>query len=435
MEQTLNKKILAIALPAIVSNITTPLLGLVDIAIVGHAGGERYIAAVGVGASLFSMVYMLFGFLRMGTAGLTAQCHGRDDQAGCSIVLRRALMIAAMSALVILLLAWPLGPCALEFLDTGNESASLAWRYFTIVIFGAPAVLGTYVLNGWLLGMQNTRIPMWVALMTNVVNIAASSTFVFGLGMKIEGIATGTLISQWLGFIVCLTAAIIRYAPPRVVFRDIFKSSELMRLMKINADIFMRNLCLIAVTSWFTRAGAMQSDTILAANTLLLQFFLFFSYFSDGFAFAGEALTGNYVGSGDHKMLHSVVRHVMLWGLAIAGIFSVVYFVGGDLVLNLLTDDDKIVSTAMEYLPWAATIPLAGFSAFIYDGVFVGMTHTRGMLWSMAVGAVVFIGLYLILRHPMGNHGVWLAFSAYLLARALTLALIFRKNRKKNAGA
>lgn len=425
----LNEKILAIALPAIVSNITTPLLGLVDIAIIGHVGGSEYIAAIGVGASLFSMVYMLFGFLRMGTAGITAQCYGAYDKDACSATLRRALITAALSALTIFILAVPFGRMALHFLDADNESAAAAWRYCSIVIFGAPAVLGMYVLNGWLLGMQNTRLPMWIALVINTGNIVLSFSLVYFFGMKIEGIATGTLCSQWTGFIVCLAAVKIKYRPPHIKYKEILAAKELVRLLRINADIFLRNVCMIVVTTWFTRAGALQSDTILAANTVLLQFFFFFSYFSDGFANAGEALAGSCIGGGEKPLLRKVVRGVLQWAAWIAFVFTVLYFLLGEVVLRLLTDDLGVIFTAVDYLPWAMSVPLCGFSAFIFDGIFVGLTRTRSMLISVAAGAAVFIAVYLLTRHSMGNHGVWLAFVSYLAVRGGTLAVIFWKTR------
>lgn len=425
--QGLNRSILAIALPAIVSNITTPLLGLVDIAITGHVGGPESIAAIGVGASLFSMTYILFGFLRMGTAGLTAQCHGAGDFAGASAALVRSLITAAICGVAILVAGAAVGHCALGFLDADNASHSIAERYFDIVVWGAPAVTGMYVLNGWLLGMQDTRLPMWVSLSINVINIALSFTLAVGLGLGTDGIAFGTLCSQWIGFAICIVALWRRYRPQRPDRRTLFHKGTLLQLWKINADIFLRNVCLVAVTGMFTRAGALQSDMVLAANTLLMQFFYFFSYFSDGFAFAGEALAGKMYGAGRSDMVGTVVARVLRWGVGVASVFTAVYLLGGGLILRMLTDDEAVVLTAREYMWWAVSVPMCGFMAFIYDGVFVGLTRSRAMLWSVASGAATFAIVWFATRSSLANHGVWLAFVSYLAIRGLTLAVIFRR--------
>ena len=421
----INKAILAIAVPAIVSNITTPLLGLVDVAIVGHIGSAVYIGAIAVGSTMFNMLYWLFGFLRMGTAGLTSQSCGAGDFHSSSASLRRALLMAFVFAAVLIVLSRPLGYLALDFLDADDATAPLARKYFSIAIFGAPAALGMYSLNGWLLGMQNTRSPMLVALLTNVVNIAISATLVFGFGMKIEGVATGTLSAQWIGFLTAMAVVWYKYHPEKIPFAELIRRNALGRLFKINLDIFLRTLCLVGVTAWFTRAGAAQSVDILAANALLMQLFMFFSYFSDGFAFAGEALAGKHFGAGDNDALRTVVAALLRWGLWIALGFTALYFAAGEFVLRLLTDEGDVISTAKEYLPWAVSIPICGIAAFIYDGIFVGLTATRRMLVSVASGMAVFFIIYFALMPSMGNHALWLAFVTYLAVRGLSLHFFF----------
>ncbi len=423
----INKAILAIAVPAIVSNITTPLLGLVDVAIVGHIGSAVYIGAIAVGSTMFNMLYWLFGFLRMGTAGLTSQSCGAGDFHSSSASLRRALLMAFVFAAVLIVLSRPLGYLALDFLDADDATAPLARKYFSIAIFGAPAALGMYSLNGWLLGMQNTRSPMLVALLTNVVNIAISATLVFGFGMKIEGVATGTLSAQWIGFLTAMAVVWYKYHPEKIPFAELIRRNALGRLFKINLDIFLRTLCLVGVTAWFTRAGAAQSVDILAANALLMQLFMFFSYFSDGFAFAGEALAGKHFGAGDNDALRTVVAALLRWGLWIALGFTALYFAAGEFVLRLLTDEGDVISTAKEYLPWAVSIPICGIAAFIYDGIFVGLTATRRMLVSVASGMAVFFIIYFALMPSMGNHALWLAFVTYLAVRGLSLHFLMRR--------
>ncbi|MDO4320227.1 MAG: MATE family efflux transporter [Bacteroidales bacterium] len=424
--RSLDRQILNIALPAIVSNITTPVLGLVDVAIVGHIGAAAYIGAIAVGSTMFNMLYWLFGFLRMGTAGLTSQAYGSGDRAAQSAALRRSLALSAVGGVLLIALSAVLGRIIIDFIDTDAETAPLALRYFSICIWGAPAVLGMYTLNGWFLGMQNTRVPMLIALLINVLNIALSLVLVFGLGMKIEGVATGTVTAQWVGFSVALAVAFVRFRPVRIALSDLVDSTAIRRLLSVNTDIFLRTLCLVAVTTWFTRAGAGQGVTVLAANALLMQFFMFFSYFSDGFAFAGEALSGKFYGARDHAQLGRCLVVLIEWGAGIALVFTLVYFVAGEWMLGMLTDDGSVVSAAREYLPWAVGIPLCGIAAFIYDGVFVGLTLTRMMLLAMAIAVAVFFVLWFSLAPLLGNHALWLAFVVYLALRGVSMYIFLR---------
>lgn len=426
--QGLDRQIIAIAWPAIVSNITTPLLGLVDTAIAGHLASASDLAAIALGSTVFNLVYWLFGFLRMGTAGLTAQAFGSDDFHGQAVVLRRALFLSLLIAAGLIVLSPWIGDYALWILDADDVVSPLASRYFSILIWGAPAMLATFSLNGWLIGMQNTKLPMTIAILTNIVNIAASATLVFVCGMKIEGIALGTLISQWTAAVVCVLCVRKIYNPLHVPFKELVKGFG--RMMSINTDIFLRTLCMVAVTAWFTRAGASQGVDVLAANALLMQLFLLFSYFSDGFAYAGEALAGKLYGSGDVASMRRLVVRLLKWGGIIALLFTIVYFFFGEWILMLLTDHKEVVDTAREYLPWAVGVPFCGSVAFIYDGIFVGLTLTRRMLFSVAGGMIVFFSIYFSLRVSMGNHALWLSFLSYLVIRAIILHIsLSQKNR------
>lgn len=420
----LNREILAIALPAIASNITTPLLGLADAAITGHIGSAVYLGAIAVGGTMFNMLYWVLGFLRMGSGGLTAQAYGRDDGHAQAVVLWRGLLLAAVLGTALIALSGNAGAAALRFLDADGATASLAQRYFSIAVWGAPAVLGSYVLSGWFLGMQNARAPMWVALWTNVVNIAVSLALVVGAGWKIEGVATGTFTAQWTGLVIGLLL-MRRYRPRRVGIRKLLQGGGLRRYFSVNADIFLRTLCLVAVTVWFTRSGAAAGVTTLAANALLMQLFMLFSYFMDGFAYAGEALGGRFHGAGDNASLHRLVGTLLRWGAWLAAAFAVVYFFCGGPLLRLLTDRPEVVAEGMLYLPWAALVPLAGVWAFVWDGVFIGLTRTRAMLASMAVAMLVFFAAWFVSR-ALGNHGLWLAFCLYLLVRGLAEWCLYR---------
>lgn len=423
--KALNREIMALALPAIVSNITTPLLGLIDVAIVGHFGAAAYLGAIAVGTTMFNMLYWLFAFLRMGTAGIAAQAHGAANEAEASATLRRGLLMAVGFGTLLLALAVPLCAVASWLLHVEGEVAPQAHTYFFIAIAGAPAVLGTYVLNGWLLGRQNTRLPMWVALMTNVANTTLSLTFVFGLGWRIEGVALGTALSQWLGFAVCLIATVRRYRPQSVAWGELVRRSALARLFRVNVHIFLRTLCLVAVTMWFTRRGGEFGVNVLAANALLMQLFMFFSYFSDGFAFAAEALAGKAEGAGNRAALLAVERASLRRGLEVAIAFTAVYLLAGRWIVTLLTDVPEVVATAHTFLPWAVAVPLCGILAFIYDGIFIGLTRTRTMLLSMFFAMLLYFAVERLLSPSMGNHALWLAFLLYLLTRGIYLRLRF----------
>lgn len=427
LDRKLARSIASIAIPAVITNITTPILALSDVAILGHAGSAVLLAAIAVGGTMFNMLYWLFGFLRMGTSGLTAQTYG--SQADTRVVLYQSLGLAAAIGLVMIALQVPLERLLLSMIEADAPAAALASSYFGICIWGAPASLGMSALTGWCVGMQNSRLPMWTSIFINVLNILLSVVLVFGAGMRIEGVATGTLVAQWAGFLLTLVLIGRRYGFGRVPVAACFRG--LGRLFKINTDIMLRTACLIAVTVWFTRQGAAQGDVVLATNVLLLQFFTFFSFFMDGLAFAGEALVGKYYGRADGVMLSRSVHYLLAAGGAVALVFTLAYAAGADMVCGWLTSDERVVATAAEYSLWVASIPVMGFMAFSWDGIFIGLTATRAMLLSMAVAAVVYFAVYFIAFPTMGNHGLWLAFVSYLLTRGVVLSICYRRRRTR----
>lgn len=418
--RNLNKQILAIALPAIVTNITTPLLGLVDVAITGHLGAE-YIAAIAIGGNMFNMLYWIFSFLRSGTSGITAQAFGQDDMRQSWVTLYRSVLVALAIAAVILLIHRPLLAVFLDWMEVTGATRTHAATYVNILIWGAPAFLMTYAITGWLIGMQSSASAMWMSLFINVANIATSLTLVYGFNLTIAGVAAGTLTAQWSGMLFGLTIVLTRFKPVKVTFRYMMDHAQLKRLFSVNRDLFIRTVCLVGVTVWFTRVGASEGTIVLAANTLLMQFFLFFSYFTDGFAYAGEALCGRYLGASDHGMLRLTIKRLLLWGGALSLVFAAVYGLGGTSILELLSDDKTVTDCASGFLPWIIILPITGFGAFIYDGVFIGITDTRHLLMSMVVSAAVFLAAYFILYPLLGNHGLWIAFLLYLLARSVYL--------------
>lgn len=422
----MNKQILHIALPSIISNITVPLLALVDTTIVGHLGSASYIAAIALGGMIFNMIYWLFNFLRMGTGGLTAQAYGANQHQATSYILLRSLTIAGGIALTLLLLQRPIFQVTFHFVTATAEVRSLASIYFNILIWGAPAMLALYSFTGWFLGMQNARIPMCIAITQNVVNIAVSTLLVFGYHLKIEGVALGTLISQYtallLAVIFCLTKFDVKQ---HFELKAILDINTLKRFFQINRDIFLRTLCLIAVTTYFTSAGSTQGEVTLAANTLLMQFFIIFSYFMDGFAYAGEALGGRYFGAHDRLNFQRVTRCLFAWGGALSVLFFFIYFLSGTSLLHLLTDDSQVINRAQQYLPIVYFIPLISFAAFLFDGLYIGTTATRYMLISMFCASAAFFVLINVCT--LSNTLLWLAFLVYLGGRGLMQAFLFKK--------
>lgn len=422
-----DREILRLALPCIVSNITVPLLGLVDLTIVGHIGSATYIAAISVGTMIFNVMYWLMGFLRMGTSGMTAQAYGRRDGAGLRRLLRRALLMGVSIGVVFLLAQRPLLSLALWVMGPSEAVRPFVSTYFNIVVWGAPAMLGIYGLMGWSVGMQTTRIPMWVAIFQNVVNILASLFFVFGLHWSLAGVAAGTLVAQWGGFLLAAALVWRRLRAVPHLSRPSAPASR-WQASRGDVDIFLRTVCLVAVNLSFTSFGARQGDLMLAVNTLLMTFFTLFSYVMDGFAFAGEALAGKACGAADGAQLRRVVSHLFGWGWALALCFVAAYLVGGYGLLSVITDDATVIAAAHAYLFWTWLIPVAGMAAFVYDGIFVGLTATRGMLVASSFAACLFFAVFFLLRGPMGNHALWIAYLCFLAGRGLAQYAIY--NRK-----
>lgn len=423
----IDRNILAIAIPAIVTNITTPLLGLMDVAITGHLGRAEYIAAIAVGGNIFNMLYWIFSFLRSGTSGMTANAFGRKDTLETSATLYRALIVAVAVGLAIIAVHRPVLALFVDWMGITGDTALFTARYFNILVFGAPAFLATYAISGWFIGMQDSKGAMWLSLFINIVNIVSSLLLVVGFAMKIEGVAIGTLTAQWLGALWGVILIRRRFRLGKVPFALLVEHGALWRFFKVSRDLFLRTLCLVAVTVWFTRVGASQSTVILAANTLLMQFFMFFSYFSDGFAYAGEALCGRYSGESNHDMLRLSRKRLLLWGLAVAVVFVVIYGLGGTAILSFISDEATVVGSAREFIVWVIILPIVGFPAFVYDGIFIGLTSTGHLFISMLVSAAVFFGAYMLLFPVMGNHGLWISFLLYLAVRGIYLGMVLRR--------
>lgn len=423
----MDKAILRIAAPSIISNITVPLLGLVDLALTGHLGRTSYMGAIAVGGMLFNVIYWLCGFLRMSTGGFTAQAVGREAPGEAVFILRRSLKVALAIALLLLLFQTPIFNVSLRLMSPTPEVTESVRRYFSILIWGTPAMLSVICLNGWFIGMQNARMPMVVAIVQNVVNIMVSATLVCGFGLKIEGVAIGTLTAQWCG--LAIYAVALRRTKFHHTTAEAHASLPWSTFMSTNRNIFLRTLCLVAVQFAFTAYGSKQGDVMLAVNALLLQFYTVYSYFIDGFAYAGEALGGKYCGARNRTDFDRLTRHLFLWGGGCTLFFTVLYVAAGPLFLRALTDDSRVLTAAGEYLPYAMLVPICGMAAFIFDGLFIGCTATGRMLLSTATSAAVFFALAALpslFPALPPNHLLWSGMLAFLALRGVVLALCCR---------
>ncbi|MBO4754661.1 MAG: MATE family efflux transporter [Bacteroidales bacterium] len=448
----MNREILRIALPSIVTNITVPLLGIVDLAIVGHLNNEAAIGAIAVGGLIFNMVYWLFNFLRMGSSGLTAQAYGRRDLVSIRKVLRMGLTVSLLCGIVIFAIQRPMEWLSYFIIAPTEQVWDLALQYFRVRIWAAPAVLALFAMNGWLVGNQNSRYPLYIAVGQNLLNIFASYLLVFHAGLGVKGVALGTVIAEYAGVTtaVCwcrhqmkLSTKLFTKSVDKPSFAgfeqenvDKSKDYELsyQQFFTVNRDIFFRMICLIAVTTAFTAFGARMGDTLLAVNALLMQFFTLFSYFSDGFALAGEALVGKYFGIAQTEggiglvRVNEVVRRLFYWGGGVLLLFTLLYILSGKGIIGLLTDDTLVVEAALPYLPWAAAIPLCGMAAFFWDGIYIGATATQEMFRSLLIGTICFFVARYALGHLLAdaNDALWISFLLYLLIRGAYLTWRWR---------
>ena len=442
----MNKRILSLALPNIITNITVPLLGMVDMAIVGRLSAS-HIGAIAIGTQIFNLIYWNFGFLRMGTSGFTAQAYGAHNFDEAVRIFVRAIAIAIAVAFTLILLQWPISRLSLLIFKGGHEVIQLALTYFFVRIWAAPATLGLYAIKGWFIGMQNSRLPMWIAIFLNCVNIVCSLLFVLVFHWDIKGVALGTVIAQYSGFAIGLFFLVreMRRIKPHTTIQlkiiPLLKASlhwsQLKLFFKVNGDIFLRTVCLSAVFTFITAASSHISAEVLAIDALLMQFFTLFSYIMDGFAYAGESLVGRYIGARDSRSLHLSVKLLLRWGLGLTLLFTALYAIGGEWFLRIFSDKPDIIQGTLHYLFWTLIIPVCGFSAFLFDGIFVGATASRTMRNSMFVASATFFAVYYLGKHFLSahltdpfvwNNILWTAFMAFLALRGILQALYLNKS-------
>lgn len=429
---TINRQILHLALPNIITNLTVPLLGMADFALMGHlkADSAIYVGAIALGTTIFNVLYMSLGFLRMGTSGFTAQAFGAKNKLKMQLGLQRSLMVAFMLATGLLLLQYPIQWIAFKLLDGSEEVKTLARQYFYIRILAAPATLALYSFYGWFLGMQNAKIPMTIAIVVNTVNIILNFAFVYGFHMTSNGVATASVIAQYTGLVLAFIFVKTRYREQaKVLSRKIIMQREgITAFFKVNGDIFIRTLLLLFALSFFTSQSARLGNNTLAVNALLFQFFFFFSYFADGFAYAGEALTGKAKGAHSNRLLQQTIRKLFQWGMGIAFLTSLIYLGGLNYFMRIMTSNIEILNLAKSYYLWVILLPLTSLAAFIWDGVYVGVTASKAMRNTMIIASLfVFLPAFYLTFPFLHNHGLWLALHLFMISRGLSMWLLARK--------
>lgn len=427
----MNKDILRIAVPNIISNVTVPLMGIASTFIAGRAcGGEGTLAigALSIGVTIFNFIYWNCSFIRMGTSGLTAQAFGAEDHRECSLMLWRSIIVALGVGILAFSLQYPIGEFSLWFMDTGNkESQSMIADYFYTRIWAVPAGILLFAFNGWLTGMQNAVVPMVVAILVNILHIGCSYIFSIVGTMGLEGIALASVVAQWSGVLVMVVIILLRYSKRlvKVSLIDIMDMQSMRRFFSINGDIIVRTFCLVAVYTFFTKASADTGDSnILAVNTILLQLFTLFSYMNDGFAYAAEALTGRFIGAHDGASLRRCIKLCLVWCFAVSFIFIGVYIGWWRDIFTLLVspkdgDSAVLLSVAERYIGWIIAIPLAAAMPFVMDGIMVGATRSRIMRNSMIWSSVCFFVILYGLGWLIGNNALWMAFTMYMFLRGV----------------
>lgn len=422
----MNREILRLAIPNIISNISVPLLSTVDTALMGRLS-ELHIGAVGIGSMIFNFIYWNAGFLRMGTTGLTAQALGKRDDAVITHTLGRALLVAISISAFLMLLQIPIGEASFYLMNVTNNQQELVRDYFYIRIWDAPATLGLYAMFGWFFGMQNAIYPLILTLVINVVNIAMSFFFVAYLGMEAEGVAYGTLVAQYVGFTTALLLFYNKYGYLLQHFKKqaILEWQKLRQFLVVNRDIFIRTLLLTFAFSFFYSQSALTGELMLAVNVILLQFINWMSYGIDGFAFASESLVGKYDGADDKPNTYKAIRLSFAWGMGMAFLFSISYGLFSDYFLKIFTNQNDVIQAAKPYLFWMILFPVLSTPCYLWDGIFIGLTASKAMRNTMLLAFVFYALAYLIFYQQLGNQGLWLTLLIFMVARGAIQHLFF----------
>jgi MATE family multidrug resistance protein len=416
-----------LAWPLILSNLSVPLLGIVDTAVVGHLPEPHYLGAVAIGALAFNVLYFVFGFLRMGTTGLTAQAFGRGDGAELRAGLGRAMLLAVVIAGALLAAGPGIVWAALAIFDPSPRVAAELATYLAVRLLGAPAALANMVLLGWLLGMQNARGPMALLIATNGVNIVLDLWFVLGFGWGVAGVAAATVCAEYGGLALglWLVRRRARQVPGAWSWRTIWQRAAYGRLLAVNRDIMLRSLSLEAAFLTFTALSSRQGEIVLAANAVLLNFLTFAAFGLDGFAHAAEAMVGRYVGARSRPAFRAATGANLVLALGLALLLTLIFLLGGRAAIHLMTGLEAVRAAALVYLPYVIALPPVAVFAFLFDGVFIGATRTAEMRNGMVLALAVFLLSAWALMALLGNHGLWLAMLLFMAARGLWLGLVY----------
>jgi MATE family, multidrug efflux pump len=413
--------------PMIIGNISLALLGLVDTAVIGHLDTAVYLGGVAVGTVIFDFLYWGMGFLRMGTTGIVAQAHGKRDPTEVRTVLMQSILVGLSIAFVILLFQKPIFTLGLSLLEGSSEVKHYAMVYCQWMIWGMPALMILFSVNGWLLGMHNAMSVLHLGIIVNVLNIILDIVFVVYMDMDVRGVALATVISQYSGVVLAFFIINKKLSGQdgEWSLQKIFNIEKLKRFLSLNHDIFIRTICLIFVFSFFTRESATHGDTVLAANSILLKFYLLMALALDGFNHAAEALVGKAVGEKDKKLFNYSVLLTLKWSFAFGLFFTLLYWLAGQGMIYLLTDIESVRESALIYLPWMIALPLISVWCFLLDGIFIGATRGKEMKNSMIVCTFVFFLPIWYIFQFMGNHGLWLAFTLFIAVRGVTLGIYY----------
>ncbi len=418
-----------IAAPMILSNVSVPLLGMVDTGVTGHLESPAYLGAVAIGATVFGFLYMGMNFLRMGTTGITAQRFGANDNDGLRVSLGQALIVSLLIAVTLLALQLPIGRLAMSLIGAEPDVEAFALQYFSIRIWSAPGTLANYVLIGWFLGLQNARAPLLIFLTINITNIVLDLWFVLSLGMKVDGVALASVIAEYTGLAVALVfaAKALRARSGHWPFARLFNVRAYAAFFAVNAHLFIRTMALMFTFAFITAQGARLGGLVLAANAILINVQHLTAFALDGFAHAAEALVGKAVGEKRRDALERSVQLALKWSLIFAVGFCLLYIILGPLLIRVLTNLPDVRSTTMRYLPWLIVSPLVSVWAFLYDGVYVGATRSREMRDIMLISAfAVFMPAWYLLQ-DFGNHGLWLAFTLFMASRGIGMHVWYHR--------
>ena len=424
----MNKEILRLAIPNILSNISVPLLSTVDTALMGHLS-TLHLGAVGIGSMIFNFVYWNFGFLRMGTTGMTAQAFGKNDKSEMMLTISRAMMVALLLATIVILFQNLIGQGSFYLMNISDEQTTLVAEYFYIRIWAAPATLGLFAMIGWFFGMQNAIYPLVLTIVINVVNILLSFLLVKQYNMGVAGVAWGTVVAQYVGLALALILFWKKYQQhlQHYTQKATLEIEALSKFLLINRDIFIRTFCLTFAFGFFYSRSANAGEVILAVNVILLQFLNWMSYGIDGFAYASESLVGKYKGANNLGRLRQSIRLSFVWGMVLALIFSFAYLVFGENLLRIFTDQENLIVASTPYLFWMFLFPLISTPCYIWDGIYIGLTASHAMRQTMLAALVIYLIAYFILYPMFQNHGLWAALLLFMAARGIIQWVWYRK--------